>query len=91
LEQEYDTLSQRLTQEIVGMKDSIKGMLNEYSIATREDQRIIDILLQELNYKISVSLNSDGKTAIDSIRWMLTRRAALTIASCACASLMRLE
>ncbi|KAJ5749465.1 hypothetical protein N7533_006493 [Penicillium manginii] len=91
LEQEYDTLSQRLTQEIVGMKDSIKGMLNEYSIATREDQRIIEILLQELNYKISVSLNSDGKTAIDSIRWMLTRRAALTIASCACASLMRLE
>ncbi|KAJ5413653.1 hypothetical protein N7509_000280 [Penicillium cosmopolitanum] len=83
LEQEYDTLSQRLTKEIADMKDNIKGMLTDYSIATREDQRNIDTLLQELDYKISVSLNSDGKTAVDSIRWMLTRRAALTIASCA--------
>jgi len=91
LEQESETLSQRFAQEIAGMKDNIKGMLNDYSIATQEDQRNIDTLLQDLNYKISVSLNSDGKTVIDSIRWILIRRAALTVASSACTSLMPLQ
>lgn len=84
LEHEADILSQRLNQELAGMKDDIKGMFNDHKMATREQQRSIDTSVQELNYKITVSLNSDGKSEIEGLRWVLTRRAALTIATCAC-------
>lgn len=84
LEHEADILSQRLNQELAGMKDDIKGMFNDHKMATREQQRSIDTSVQELNYKITVSLNSDGKSEIEGLRWILTRRAALTIATCAC-------
>lgn len=84
IEHESDILSQRTNQELAGMKDEIKGMFNDHKMATREQQRAIDTSVQELNYKITVSLNSDGKSEIEGLRWILTRRAALTVATCAC-------
>jgi hypothetical protein len=86
LQHEFNMLSQRLRQEITEMKDGIRGMLNDHSITIREHQRNIDTLLQELNYKINVSLNGDGKAAIEGIGWILTSRAAFTVATCACRS-----
>ncbi|KAJ5612696.1 hypothetical protein N7510_005890 [Penicillium lagena] len=83
LQHEIDILSQRLNQELSGMKDDIKGMFNDHSMLTREQQRSIDTSVQELNYKITVSLNSDGKSEIEGLRWVLTRRAALTVGICA--------
>ncbi|KAJ5570207.1 uncharacterized protein N7459_009637 [Penicillium hispanicum] len=83
LEHEADILGQRLNQELAGMKDDIKGMFNDHKMSTREQQRTIDTSVQELNYKITVSLNSDGKSEIEGLRWILTRRAALTVATCA--------
>lgn len=86
LQHEIDILSQRLNQELQGMKDDIKGMFNDHKMATRENQRVIDTMVQELNYKITVSLNSDSKSEIEGLRWILTRRAALTVGICACKS-----
>ncbi|EKV12224.1 MOZ protein represents a chromatin-associated acetyltransferase [Penicillium digitatum] len=83
LQHETDIISQRISQELAGMKDDIKGMFNDHKMTTREQQRSIDTSVQELNYKITVSLNSDGKSEIEGLRWILTRRAALTIAICA--------
>ncbi|KAJ5622931.1 hypothetical protein N7490_011536 [Penicillium lividum] len=83
LEHELDILSQRLNQELAGMKDEIKGMFNDHKMSTREQQRVIDTSDQELNYKITVSLNSDGKSEIEGLRWILTRRAAMAVATCA--------
>ncbi|KAF9245150.1 hypothetical protein DTO006G1_9654 [Penicillium roqueforti] len=83
LQHETDIISQRLSQELSGMKDDIKGMFNDHKMSTREPQRTIDTSVQELNYKITVSLNSDGKSEIEGLRWILTRRAASTIAICA--------
>lgn len=83
LQHESDILSQRLNQELAGMRDDIKGMFNDHKMTTREQQRSIDTSVQELNYKITVSLNSDGKSEIEGLRWILTRRAALAIATSA--------
>ncbi|KAI9375874.1 hypothetical protein BJX61DRAFT_63159 [Aspergillus egyptiacus] len=83
LEHEADILSQRTTQELAGMKDDIKGMFNDHKMGVRELQRSIDTSVQELNYKITVSLNSDSKSEIEGLRWILTRRAALAIATSA--------
>ncbi|KAB8237733.1 uncharacterized protein BDW43DRAFT_264057 [Aspergillus alliaceus] len=87
LQHEADILSQRTNQELAGLKDDIKAMFNDHKITTREQQRSIDTSVQELNYKITVSLNSDGKSEIEGLRWILTRRAALAIATSACMSL----
>jgi hypothetical protein len=84
LEHEADILSQRTTQELSGLKDDIKGMFNDHKMTVRELQRSIDTSVQELNYKITVSLNSDSKSEIEGLRWILTRRAALAIAISAC-------
>ena len=35
--------------------------------------------IQELNYKITVVLNSDARSEVESLRWIVTRRAALTV------------
>lgn len=83
LQHEIDILSQRLNQELSGLKDDIKGMFNDHKMATREHQRSIDTSVQELNYKITVSLNSDGKSEIEGLRWILTRRAAFAVATSA--------
>ena len=84
LQHEIDILSQRLNQELSGLKDDIKGMFNDHKMTTREHQRSIDTSVQELNYKITVSLNSDGKSEIEGLRWILTRRAAFAVATSAC-------
>ncbi|BDD61777.1 hypothetical protein MPDQ_001674 [Monascus purpureus] len=83
LQHEEDIISQRLNQELAGLKDDIKGMFNDHKMTTRELQRSINTSIQELNYKITVSLNSDGKSAIEGLRWILTRRAAMAIATSA--------
>ncbi|KAL2855433.1 hypothetical protein BJY01DRAFT_204130, partial [Aspergillus pseudoustus] len=80
LEHEADILSQRTNQELAGLKDDIKGMFNDHKMTVRELQRSIDTSVQELNYKITVSLNSDSKSEIEGLRWILTRRATLAIA-----------
>lgn len=80
LQHELDILSQRMNQEFAGLKEDIRGMFNDHKITTREHQRSIDTSVQELNYKITVSLNSDGKSEIEGLRWILTRRAAFAIA-----------
>lgn len=83
LQHEADILSQRLNQELAGLNDNLKEMFNEQKIWTRELQRSVDTNIQELNYKITVSLHSDGKSEVESLRWILTRRAAIAIATSA--------
>ncbi|OJD25079.1 hypothetical protein ACJ73_03557 [Blastomyces percursus] len=83
LQHELDILTQRMTQELAGLKDDLKEMFNDQKISTRELQRSLDTAIQELNYQITVSLNSDGKSEVEGLRWILTRRAALAIATSA--------
>lgn len=84
LQHELDILAQRLNQDFSRLKDDLKEMFNNQKISTRESQRSIDTAIQELNYQITVSLNSDGKSEVEGLRWILTRRAALAIAISAC-------
>ncbi|KAI1981342.1 hypothetical protein LOZ55_000841 [Ophidiomyces ophidiicola] len=83
LQHEVDILSQKMAQELAGLKDDLKEMFNDQKISSKELQRSQDTGIQELNYQITVSLNSDGKRAVESLRWILTRRAAVAIATSA--------
>ncbi|EFE33649.1 uncharacterized protein ARB_07594 [Trichophyton benhamiae CBS 112371] len=83
IQHELDILTQRMTQDLAGLKDDLKEMFNNQKISTRELQRSIDTAIQELNYQITVSLNSDGKSEVEGLRWVLTRRAVIAVATSA--------
>ncbi|KAL8715621.1 MAG: hypothetical protein Q9225_006382 [Loekoesia sp. 1 TL-2023] len=83
LTHEADILSQRLTQESTALKEDLRGMLNDRKMAVRMEQQAMDQAIQELNYKITVALMSGSKSEVEGLRWVLTRRAAMAIASMA--------
>ena len=49
----------------------------------RMQQQARDSSIQELNYKITVALNSESKSEVEGLRWVITRRAGLAIATIA--------
>lgn len=83
LQNEVDILSQKASQDALALKDDMRGMLNDRKMAVRMQQQARDSAIQELNYKITVSLNSDSKGEVEGLRWVLTRRAAMAIAGMA--------
>ena len=83
LQHEVDIMGQRLTQESLTLKDDLRGMFNDRKMTVRMEQRAMESAIQELNYKITVALNSDSKGEVEGLRWVLTRRAAMAIVSMA--------
>lgn len=83
LQHEVDILSQKATQDSLALKDDFRGMLNDRKMAVRMQQQARDSKIQELNQKITVELNSNSKSEVEGLRWVLTRRAVMAIASMA--------
>lgn len=79
LQHEHDILEQRLGQETAAMKDELRGMFDDRKMAVRNEQRAMESKVQELNYKITVSLQADSKSDVEGVRWVLTRRVILTL------------
>ncbi|TVY20159.1 Uncharacterized protein LARI1_G001429 [Lachnellula arida] len=79
LQHEVDILNQKLTQELLRLKDELKGMFDDRKMAVRTEQRAMESAIQELNYKITVGLNSDSKSEVEGLRWVLTRRSVTGI------------
>jgi hypothetical protein len=79
LQHEVDILNQKLTQELLTLKDDLQGMFNDRKMAVRMEQRSMESQIQELQYQITVALNSDSKSEVEGLRWVLTRRSVLGI------------
>ncbi|KAG4420546.1 hypothetical protein IFR04_006366 [Cadophora malorum] len=79
LQHEVDILNQKLSQELLILKDDLKGMFDDRKMSVRMEQRTMESKIQELNYKITVLLNSDSKSEIEGLRWVLTRRSVMGI------------
>ncbi|KAJ9642027.1 hypothetical protein H2199_005242 [Coniosporium tulheliwenetii] len=79
LQHEVDMLNQRFGQEMANMKEELKGMFDDRKMAVRMEQRDVDSKIQQLNYKITVTLNSDARSEVEGLRWVLTRRAAMAV------------
>ncbi|KAL9617576.1 MAG: hypothetical protein Q9160_007646 [Pyrenula sp. 1 TL-2023] len=79
LQHETDILSQRSSQDVQGLRETLKGMLNDQKLALQEEKRRMDGKIQQLSYEITVLLNSDSKSEVEGLRWILTRRAALAL------------
>ncbi|KAI2470644.1 hypothetical protein F4781DRAFT_421220 [Annulohypoxylon bovei var. microspora] len=79
LQHEVDILNQRMSQDLMTLKDDVKGMFNDRRMNVREEQRTMESAIQQLNLKISVDLNSDSRSDIEGLRWVLIRRSVLGI------------
>ena len=84
LQHEHDILNQKVTQDLMTLKEELKGLFNDRKLGLQEDKRRVDGRISELNYEITVLLNSEARSEVEGLRWVLTRRAALAIAVCAC-------
>lgn len=83
LQHEADILNQKVTQDIKSLQEDLKGMFNDRKMSLEEEKRRVNSKISELNYEITVLLNSDSKSEVEGLRWVLTRRAALAIAAAA--------
>ncbi|KAI1374609.1 hypothetical protein F4677DRAFT_425568 [Hypoxylon crocopeplum] len=79
LQHEVDIISQRMSQDLMTLKDDVKGMFNDRRMNVREEQRTMESAIQQINLKISVILNSDSRSDIEGLRWVLIRRSVLGI------------
>ncbi|KAI1173922.1 hypothetical protein F4777DRAFT_555929 [Nemania sp. FL0916] len=79
LQHEVDILTQRMSQDIMALKDDVKGMFNDRRMHVREEQRNMESAIQQINLQISVTLNSDSRSEIEGLRWVLIRRSVLGI------------
>lgn len=79
LQHEVDILSQRMSQDIMTLKDDVKGMFNDRRMNVRDEQRNMESAIQQVNLTISVTLNSDLRSEIEGLRWVLIRRSVLGI------------
>ncbi|KAK0738454.1 hypothetical protein B0T18DRAFT_433257 [Schizothecium vesticola] len=79
LQYEVDILTQQLSQDSLTLNDAVRGMFNDRRMVVREEQKALENRVQQINYKITVSLNSDAKSDIENLRWVLIRRATIGI------------
>jgi len=82
LEHEVDILSQRMSQDAGNMKDELKGMFDDRKMGVQNEQRDIERKIQELNYRITVLLNSDSRSDVEGVRWIITKRAGVALLTC---------
>lgn len=79
LQHEVDILSQRIGQETGNLKDELKGMFDDRKMAVRQERRSMENRIQELNYKITIALNSEMRSEVEGLRWVITRRVVIAL------------
>ena len=79
LQHEVDILSQKIGQDGASLKDDLKGMFDDRKMSVRNDQRSMESKIQRLNYRITVDLQADGKSEVEGLRWVMTRRVILAL------------
>ncbi|KAF3935619.1 hypothetical protein ABW19_dt0204941 [Dactylella cylindrospora] len=80
IQHDYDLLEQKLSEDLMNLKDEVSSLFHDRKMVTREEQRAMEVKLQELNYKLTIMLNGDMKSEIEALRWTTTRRGLIAIA-----------
>jgi predicted component of type VI protein secretion system len=65
---EVETLAQRLREDVTTMKNDVTLDMNNRKNETQEEQKAIDMKIQEINNKFTVQMG-EVKTELESVRW----------------------
>ncbi|EFW99005.1 hypothetical protein CMQ_4857 [Grosmannia clavigera kw1407] len=79
LQHEVDIVAQTVSQELLTLNDVVRGLFDDRKMAVREEQKAAESQIQKLNYKITIMLNSEMRSQIEGLRWVLIRRSVLGI------------
>ncbi|CAK7211901.1 hypothetical protein SCUCBS95973_001281 [Sporothrix curviconia] len=79
LQHEVDIAAQSVNQELLTLADVVKELFNDRKMAVREEQKALESAIQQLSYKITIMLNSEMRSEIEGLRWVLIRRSVLGI------------
>ncbi|CAK7222955.1 hypothetical protein SBRCBS47491_005040 [Sporothrix bragantina] len=79
LQHEVDIAAQSVNQELLTLADVVKELFNDRKMAVREEQKTLESAIQQLSYKITIMLNSEMRSEIEGLRWVLIRRSVLGI------------
>lgn len=91
LQHEVDILTQRITADTGNLKDELKGMFDDRKMNTRMERRDIENRTQELNYHITSRLNSELRSEVEGLRWVLVRRTAIALVTVVLTALITLR
>ncbi|KAJ6264748.1 Mitochondrial Translation Optimization [Drechslerella dactyloides] len=80
IQHDYEQLEQKLNEDLMNLKDEVSSLFNDRKLTTRQEQRAMEVKIQELNYKLTILLNGDMKSEIEALRWTTTRRGLIAIA-----------
>ncbi|RVD88176.1 uncharacterized protein DFL_002371 [Arthrobotrys flagrans] len=80
IQRDYEQLEQKLNEDLMNLKDEVSSVFNDRKLVTRQEQRAMEIKIQELNYKLTILLNGDMRSEIEALRWTTTRRGLIAIA-----------
>lgn len=73
------------------MKDELKGMFDDRKMTVRMERRALENKIQELNYKITIALNSEMRSEVEGLRWVMTRRTVVALIAIVVMSLLTLQ
>ncbi|CAK7273437.1 hypothetical protein SEPCBS57363_005650 [Sporothrix epigloea] len=79
LQHEVDIAAQSVNQELLTLADVVKELFDDRKMAVREEQKTRESAIQQLSYKITIMLNSEMRSEIEGLRWVLIRRSVLGI------------
>ncbi|KAL0086702.1 hypothetical protein F4703DRAFT_1848254 [Phycomyces blakesleeanus] len=65
---EVEALGQRLNEDVALMKNEVTLDMNNRKNETREEQKAIDMRIQEINNKFTIQLG-DVRTDLEAVRW----------------------
>ncbi|KAI8974947.1 hypothetical protein BDB01DRAFT_728582 [Pilobolus umbonatus] len=85
---EVDMLEQNLNESIANMRNDIQLDMNNRKNETKEDQKVLDMKIQEINNKFIIRLG-DIRTEIEAVRWETIWKGltGITVAALSIASL----
>ena len=79
VQREFELLNGRFMEELMVCGNELRGMFDDRKMVTRVEQREVENKIQELNYKITVTMGSDLKSEVEKLRWVTTRRGLIAI------------
>lgn len=74
LQRDVEIAQQELNEYMTTLKSSMDLDINDHKNATKEEESMVHLEIQELHNKIAIEIISDLKSEIEALRWQTTRR-----------------